>query len=224
MTGADQASPPEGSSPGNNSRIQAVMFDFGGVLYHMPNPRRMERLLRFFGVRDPGPITMAIASPLESPLVMDLMTGRLAEHELWSHLAATLGIRPALLSFLRKSGFSPRRLDRQLSAYLTRLRPRCRTAILTNAGSDFRATFGQVYALESMVDQLIISAEEGIAKPDPQLYKLALERLGVDAHRTLFVDDIPENVSAAKEIGLNALLHQTSAHTITWVEEVLGHG
>lgn len=201
--------------------IRAVMFDFGGVLYRLPSPRHMQRLLRFFGVRNPGPITMALASPLESPLVMDLMTGRLAEHELWSRLAQDLGIRPALLGFLRKSGLSPRRLDRGLSAYLSGLRPRYRTAILTNAGSDFRATFAQAYELESFVDQLIISAEEGLAKPDPRLYHLALERLGVAAKETLFVDDIPENVAAAQEVGLHAFLHQESKKTIAWLERIL---
>ena len=205
----------------DENRIRAVMFDFGGVLYRMPSPRHMQRLLRFFGVRDPGPITMAIASPLESELVMDLMTGRLPEHELWSRLARDLGIRPTLLSLFRKSGLAQRRLDRGLSAYLAGLRPRYRTAILTNAGSDFRATFGQAYTLESFVDQLIISAEEGLAKPDPQLYHLALERLGVTAEETLFVDDIPENVAAAQAAGLNALLHQNSAQTITWLDSFL---
>lgn len=233
MTGGSEARPPVASSPETivadagvpaaSGHIRAVMFDFGGVLYRTPKPQHMRRLLRFFGVRDPGPIAMVTASPLESPLVMDLMTGRLAEQELWSRLAHDLGIWPALLVFLRKSGYASRRLNRELSAYLSGLRPRYRTAILTNAGSDFRATFGRAYALECFVDQLIISAEEGLAKPDTRLYYRALERLGVTAEETVFVDDIPENVSAAQKAGMQAFLHQDSGQTIARVEEILGH-
>lgn len=222
--GLPETSAAEAGEPAAPERIRAVMFDFGGVLYRTPKPQHMQRLLRLLGVRDPGPISMVTASPLESPLVMDLMTGRLEERELWSRLAQDLRIRPALLGFLRKSGYSPRRLDRKLSAYLSELRPRYRTAILTNAGSDFRATFGRAYALERSVDHLIISAEEGLAKPDQRFFYLALERLSARAEETVFVDDIPENVSAAQETGMQAFLHQGSEQTIARVNEILKNG
>ncbi len=203
------------------SCIKAVMFDFGGVLYRMPNAQRTTRMLRFFGVRNPGPIMMAIASPLESQLVMDLMTGRLNEQVVWERLAQELGVRPALLRFFRQRGLSPRRVDPTLVAYLEKLRPRYRTAILTNAGSDFRATFARAYALEKLVDQLIISAEEGFAKPDERLYHLALERLGVSPEETVFIDDIPENVESARKAGIAAFVHQDTTRTIAWLDEVL---
>ncbi len=203
------------------SRIKAVMFDFGGVLYRMPNAQRTLRLLRFLGIRNPGPIMMAVASPLESQLVMDLMTGRLNEKDVWERLAQEIGVRPALLRFFRQRGLSPRRVDPILTAYLANLRPRYRTAILTNAGSDFRATFGRAYALEKLVDQLIISAEEGLAKPDARLYHLALERLGVSPEETVFIDDISENVESARHTGISAFVHEDTARTIAWLEEVL---
>ncbi len=214
----------EGDAPQASGRIRAVMFDFGGVLYRTPKPQHMRRLLRLFGVRDPGPISMVTASPLESPLVMDLMTGRLAEKEMWRRMARELRIWPALLDFLRKSGYSSRRLDRELTVYLSSLRPHYRTAILTNAGSEFRGTFGRAYGLEKMVDQLIISAEEGLAKPDTRLYYRALEQLGVTAEETVFVDDIPENVSAARKAGMQAVLHLDSERTIARIVEILEHG
>jgi putative hydrolase of the HAD superfamily len=209
------------SLPPAEPRIRAVLIDFGGVLYRMPNPQRMLRWLRFFGVRDPGPISMTIASPLESPLVMDIMTGRLGEDELWERLARDMRVRPALLGFFRKRGLSPRLVDLPLLTYLANLRPRYRTAILTNAGTDFRATFVQAYALERYVEQVIISAEEGLAKPDPRLYHLAVERLGVRPEETVFVDDIPENVASARQLGMRAFVHEDSQKTIRQINELL---
>ncbi len=217
MSGAALPQPETSPAP----PIRAVFSDFGGVLYHMPDPRRMLRWLRFFGVRDPGPISMALASPLESTLVMDLMTGRLAESELWERLARDLRVRPAFLSYFRRRGLSPNRLDLPLLAYISGLRPRYRTAILTNAGSDFRATFVQAYALEQYVEQVIISAEEGLAKPDPRFYLLAAERFGVRPEEAVFVDDLPENIEAARKVGMRAFLHESSETTLRMLKEIL---
>ncbi len=200
---------------------QAVIFDFGGVLYRMPDPKRMLRMLRFFGVRDAGPFNMLMASPVESPLVMDLMTGRLVEKDLWDRMARELRIRPALLRLFRQHGLAQRHFDQMLAHFLAGLRPRFHTAILTNAGSDFRETFGRVYGLEKLVDHLIISAEEGLAKPDPRFYHLAAERLGVPPEEAIFVDDIPENVDSALQVGLIAFLHKESALTIARIQELL---
>jgi epoxide hydrolase-like predicted phosphatase len=208
-------------SPGPQPPIRAVLIDFGGVLYHMPDSRRLLRWLRFFGVRDPGPIAMAIASPLESELVMNLMTGRVIENDLWERLARDLRVRPALLNYFRQRGVSPKRLDLPLLTYIAGLRPRCRTAILTNAGTDFRATFVGAYALERYVEQVIISAEEGLAKPDPRLYQLAIERLGVRPEETIFVDDIPENVASAQKLGMHAFVHESSEKTLQRLKEIL---
>jgi len=208
-------------TPGIGDRIRAVIFDFGGVLYRTPSTGYIKKVVRFFGVRNTGPISMVMSSPLESPLVMDLMTGRLPEHELWMQLARDLRLHPRIVRFLRGRGFAQQRFDREMADFLAGLRPRFRTAILTNAGSEFRTTFGQIFALENYVDQLIISAEEGIAKPDPRLYELALERMGVRPEEAVFVDDLPENIAGAREVGLNALLHQNTIHTIEAIKKLL---
>jgi HAD superfamily hydrolase (TIGR01509 family) len=52
---------------------------------------------------------------------------------------------------------------------------------------------------------VIISAEVGLAKPDPRIYQLALERLGVDPPEAVFVDDFLRNVEAARAAGLHAV-------------------
>jgi epoxide hydrolase-like predicted phosphatase len=52
---------------------------------------------------------------------------------------------------------------------------------------------------------LIISAEVGLAKPDPRIYQLALEKLGVQAGDSIFLDDFKENVEAARAVGMLAI-------------------
>lgn len=202
--------------------IRAVFIDFGGVLYQTPNPQRMMRWLNMLGIRDGGALAMMHVSPRDSQLVMDIMTGKMVEQEVWDRLAKTLRVRPGLIRFFLNRSYSPRRFNRQIAEYLAGLRPRYRTAILTNAPSDFRRTYCQSYNLEGLVDQVIISAEERLAKPDPRLFELAAGRLGVTPAQSVFVDDMPENVEGAREAGMQALVHQDTAQTITWLRGMLG--
>jgi putative hydrolase of the HAD superfamily len=62
-----------------------------------------------------------------------------------------------------------------------------------------------IFHLDRYVEDIIISAEEGIIKPDPRIYQIALERLGADPETTLFIDDYPPNVEAAREMGMKAV-------------------
>jgi HAD superfamily hydrolase (TIGR01509 family) len=55
------------------------------------------------------------------------------------------------------------------------------------------------------VDDILISAEVGLAKPDPRIYRLAAERLGVRPDEAVFVDDFAANVEGARAVGMRAI-------------------
>jgi epoxide hydrolase-like predicted phosphatase len=206
------------------TRIQAVIFDFGGVLYRTPNPRWLRGLQRILRIPDTGLIMMTHASPTESSLVMDIMTGRTQEQAVWDEFAHRWRISPAVLARLRLNASAPNRLNRELLLFLANQRPAYKTAILTNAGTDFRQTFCDAYNLNRHVDQVIISAEEGLAKPDPRIYHLAAERLGITAAEAVFVDDFIENVEGARAAGMQAVQYLDNLQTIQAVQELLSRG
>jgi 2-haloacid dehalogenase len=54
-------------------------------------------------------------------------------------------------------------------------------------------------------EDIVVSGEHGIVKPDPRIYRLAIERCRLDPARTVFVDDSPANVAAGRAAGLHAL-------------------
>jgi putative hydrolase of the HAD superfamily len=203
---------PEGRLPALDGRLRAVLIDFGGVLYRTPNPRwflllhRLLRVLRVAGDTDHGLLAMMRASPADSPLVMDIMTGRVSEDVLWAEAARAWRINPARLERMRQTAYTPRRLNQPLLNAFGGLRSRYKTALLTNAGSHFRRTFVALYGLEQHFDQIIISAEEGLAKPDPRIYHLAAARLSVAPGEALFIDDLPENVAGARTAGMQAVV------------------
>jgi putative hydrolase of the HAD superfamily len=68
--------------------------------------------------------------------------------------------------------------------------------------------------LPSLFDAVVISYEEQLAKPEPEIYRVALDRLGVAASDTLFVDDRAENIDTARELGLRTLLFTGDVHAL----------
>lgn len=61
------------------------------------------------------------------------------------------------------------------------------------------------HPLEARFDAGVMSCEVGLAKPDPRIFRLCLERLGLSAATVLFVDDRADNVEAAARVGLRTL-------------------
>ena len=73
-----------------------------------------------------------------------------------------------------------------------------------------------------LFDATVISGDVGLHKPQPEIYRLACERLGVGRRSAVFVDDLRENVAGAEAVGMAAVLHRDSAATIAELERLLG--
>src|SRR5262245_17436755 len=88
-----------------------------------------------------------------------------------------------------------------------RLRLGYKLSVLSNADLSLRGRL-QRDGLHDLFDDLVISAEVGMAKPEPAVFHLAVERLGLEPGDCVFVDDWDENVEAARAVGLRAVLHR----------------
>ena len=89
-----------------------------------------------------------------------------------------------------------------------------RTALLSNSwGHDYDRSQWQ-----EMFDAVVISGEVGLRKPEPEIFVLALERIGLPAGECAFVDDLPHNVAAAARQGLVGVVHRTFEETAAELE------
>ena len=77
------------------------------------------------------------------------------------------------------------------------------------------------FKLDTLVDKIIISAEEGFAKPDKELFHIALSKLNSIPKQCIFIDDLERNIAAAKEIGIRSVLFSDSQQTIDAIEKSL---
>lgn len=82
-----------------------------------------------------------------------------------------------------------------------------RTAIVTNNIAEFSEHWRKTLPLEEMFDAVVDSSEVGMRKPNPKIFRHALERLGnIAPERSVFLDDFHGNVAAANNIGMHAIL------------------
>jgi HAD superfamily hydrolase (TIGR01509 family) len=65
---------------------------------------------------------------------------------------------------------------------------------------------------------IIYSHEAGISKPDPRIYRLARDRLGVRPEEMVFLDDVAPNVAAARDLGAHGILFTSTARAIADIE------
>ena len=77
-----------------------------------------------------------------------------------------------------------------------------RTAMLTNGVVEIVDRLRRERHLEQWFDVVVASCEVGRCKPDPEIFRICVERLGLPATSTLFVDDRMENLDGAATIGL----------------------
>jgi putative hydrolase of the HAD superfamily len=189
--------------------IQAVLFDYGGVLvtsqweafadYEQRLGAEPGTLARFFAFEGPGrPGT---------PAWHLLETGELA----WAEFAATAAEAAGregvdLPDVDDVEAMMPLRAVWPMVHRVRRLKDEgYRLGILTNnvreLGSYWRASIPL-----DVFDAVVDSCEEGIRKPDPEIYRRAADRLGVPAAACLFLDDSGVNVAAAEEVGMRGLV------------------
>lgn len=181
--------------------IKTVIFDVGGVLLRTEDRRPRTMLADAFGMT---------YEALEN-LVFNGKRGHAAQRgdiraaEQWEFVRETLQLKADEVESVRNTFFSGDVLDRDLVDFVRSLKPDFQTAIITNAFDDARPALTDRFNLGEVFDPIIVSAEEGMMKPDPRIYRIALERCGVAAAEAVFVDDFPHNIKGAQEVGMHTV-------------------
>ena len=80
-----------------------------------------------------------------------------------------------------------------------------RLYVLSNMSREF-IDFLRRFPVYGLFDGEVVSCEEGLCKPEPAIYRLLLDRYGLDPSQTLFTDDRPDNIEAARAVGMHAVL------------------
>lgn len=197
--------------------IRAVIFDLGGVLVRTEDRTSRTRLAERHG------LTYMELSELvfDSPSAHQATRGEITTEEHWNEVRKRLGLSKVESPQVPLEFWGGDRLDEDLVNYLRGLRPQYKIALLSNAWDDLRQMIEEVWDCADAFDQIVISAEVGMVKPEPPIYKKVLSDLDVKPREAVFVDDFPENVAGAKAVGLEAIQFISPKQTLQDLEKLL---
>ncbi len=188
-----------------DDKIRAVIFDYGGVLMRSADPTPRRELEQQFGMQ-PGDVYKVVFG---NPLLDEALLGHVSTTSFWADVGRQLELNDSELVEFRRVFWSGDRLDEELVALIHDLRDAgYRTAMLSNAPADLCQIVEQLMGITGAFDgfdTIVISGCERLMKPDPVIFELTLERMGVSAEEAIVVDDSRANVAAAQQVGLHAI-------------------
>ncbi|MEA3375409.1 MAG: HAD family phosphatase [Chloroflexota bacterium] len=199
-----------------NQPIDAIIFDYGGVLMRTADPTSRRELERHFDLArgEAGDLVF------RSPRWDDVQHGHIDSDTFWEDIGRRLDLDHEQLKAFRRRFWSGDRLDHDLVDLIRSLRDQgYQTALLSNAPADLRAYLEELGIVDAF-DVIVISGEEGLVKPAPQMYQRTLERLGVAPREAVFVDDMRSNVEAARRVGLHATRFRGLAPLRVWLRDL----
>ncbi len=199
--------------------IRAVIFDLFDVLFCMGDLTVRRTYETSIGLPENG-LEQAMFS---SPQFREAVAGRVSETELWQDVANRIGIGVQEWPMLAATFYSAIKLNTELVAFLRTLRPLYKTAILSNAPSSVRTLVTQQFHLDREVDSVIISSEEGVMKPQTEIFKIAASCLGVQLQEVIFVDDELRFIEAAQSLGMIGIQFKDTKQAIAEIQFYLDH-
>ena len=213
---SDVVQTPSAGEIGPDETPSGLLVDFGGVL----TTNVFASFAAFCEAEGLAPETVRdrfLGDPVARELLEELELGRLGESEFEPRFAAVLGVDPdGLIDRL----FAGMRADEGMLAAVRAARAAgVRTGLLSNSWGADRY---DPEMLATHFDATVISGRVGVRKPDPAIYAMAVDAMGLPAEQIVFVDDLPGNLKPARELGMVTVRHEHGEATVAELERRLG--
>jgi putative hydrolase of the HAD superfamily len=189
--------------------VGVVIFDYGEVLSLAANQSIHQELIHITGLPE------EIFEKYYWAYRQDYDAGVFSGEAYWEKIAASAGVSFTPEQITRLVDLDARMwmdLNEHMLTWHSELKAAgVRTAILSNMGTDVLRALRRDFSWLSDFDVLIWSCEAGCAKPDPSIYSHAIEKLGIPAGEALFIDNLEENIAAARAAGLQGIVFRDIA-------------
>ena len=177
--------------------IKFIIFDVMGVIFTVGDD--VEGLLI--------PYVRSLKPSIDTQNIKDLYLaaslGKITSLNLWTQLGFDEVDIPTIEKNYLEKSFT---LDAEFLLCAKALKNRYGIALLSNDVSEWSKFLRDYHGIEPLIDAAFISGDLRVRKPDPKIYCIALETLEARPDECLFVDDSPERVEAARELGIYAVL------------------
>jgi epoxide hydrolase-like predicted phosphatase len=197
--------------------VRAVIVDIGAVLEYTPPTGHTAAWEAELGL-EAGELDRRMLDVWRGGSI-----GTITEDDVHAALVERLGLSPADRDRFMAGVWEEYlgTLNAELAEWFAGLRPRYRTGIVSNSFVGARERERERYGFEDLTDTIVYSHEVGVAKPDPVIYLMACERLGVRPEEAVFLDDREPAIEGARAVGMSAVLFRDNAQAIGEIEKLL---
>jgi epoxide hydrolase-like predicted phosphatase len=201
----------------NRGAYAAAFFDFGGVLTTSVWDS-FAAFCRSEGLEADAVKDLFRTDPDALADLRELETGAISEAEFEARFGRRLGLANPD-GFIDSMFAGMRPLEPMVAAVRDLRAGGVRTGLITNSWS---TEHYDRKLLAELFDDVVISAEVRLHKPQPEIYRLAAERLGMEPAECIFVDDLRENCEGAEAVGMTAIRFRDPQQTIAHLAELTG--
>ena len=205
------------SDAGEAPATRGLLVDFGGVL--TTNVFQSFRAFcRDAGLPENAFVDLLRSDPEARAELRRLETAQIGAEEFGRYLGPLLGV-PETDGLMDRifAGIGPE--PAMIEAVRSARTAGIRTGLISNSvGSDIYDRS----LLDELFDGIVISGEVGLHKPQPEIFALGAERIGLAPRDCVFVDDLRENCAGAEAVGMTAVLHRGPDRTLPELERLLG--
>jgi epoxide hydrolase-like predicted phosphatase len=181
--------------------IKAILFDYDGVLTtdntgsHTTNKH----------IGKVSGLSYDVVERAFTPFNFDLNIGRTTYEEVWPVVCSRMNYELDISVLQDAFKSTPR--NTEMFSLARKLKSRYAVGIITDNKKDRMDCLKVVHNLADIFDPIIVSAEQGVSKQDPEIFECALQRLRLRPEETVFVDNTQSNLIAPRTIGIHAIFH-----------------
>lgn len=197
--------------------IRAVFWDMGGVIVRTHDWSGRARWEKQIGL-PPHELERIVFS---GEMGKRATLGQANSDDVWTWVLNHLGLPESDRHSLEHDFFDGDKVDEELVAFIRSLRPTYLTGMISNAWPEVRHWLENKWRIADAFDHIVISADVGVAKPDPRIFHLALDDLGVSPREAVFIDDFEENIEGARETGMHAIFFRDPGQIIAELRQFL---
>lgn len=196
--------------------IKALLWDFSGVLLVPKENLGYEYIARMLGLS-----TQALIRYFDGEMNSQVDLGKITSEDFYRTLFKEQDLDQTMSSQFYNLYVRAFELNAPILSMIRSLRKNFKIGLLSNYSDRLRPLLEEHFRIADLFDDIVISCEVQLLKPDARIYHTALTRLDVQPAESIFVDDRIENVLGAEQVGLHAVHYQTCQQAISEVIQLL---
>lgn len=188
--------------------IKTILFDIGGVVTHTDFPSLYAHFAARIGV------SPEYVRTYHETHFAEMLVGKITLEQFWNDLK-NAGANPQadFKKIWIEEALKIRKIDNDVIELIATLRKKYKVGTLSNL-TVTRKMIDEEIQLYEHFDIVVLSCVEGVKKPDPRIYEIALSRAGVSPNEVIFVDDQQKCTLPAEALGIKTVLFENTAQCI----------